>query len=133
MTSPFAALENAAWRTWNAVMGESFEHQPMVAAPGGGLRSIDGSRAVVTVIGVLEAKEIRSTEFGSEARGSTPATLTRPLLHLDGTQYAALDRPARHDRFERVATGDIYEVAQVERDAEGRIKLSLKHIDKVAP
>ena len=133
MTSAFAALENAAWSAWDRVMGEEFEHRPYVPAPGGGARTADGTRAIRTLACVLEIREHRATEFGTEARGSTPATMQKTWAHMDTTQLGASPRPQRHDRLARTATGDVYEIAQVERDGEGRLKLQLKHIGKEGP
>ena len=111
-------------------MAEHFEHRPMTSAPGGGRRSADDGRSVRALTAVLEIKEHRSTEFGSEARGSMPATMQKTWAHLDTAQLAGAPRPERLDQIVRVATGDIYEISQVERDGEGRLKLSLKHIGK---
>ncbi len=130
MTSVFAALEDKAWSQWHRVMAEAFEHRPQTAAPGGGRRSADASRPIRTLTAVFEIKEHRSTEFGSEARGSMPATLQKTLAHLDTSQLAGGSRPERLDQLVRTQTGDIYEISQVERDGEGRLKLSLKHIGK---
>lgn len=130
MAAPFAALEDRAWRTWGRVMGETFEHRPMLAAPGGGRRAEDDGRAVRSLTCVLEIKEHKATEFGREARGSTPATVQKTWAHLDTAQLGVSPRPQRFDVLVRDATGDQYEIAQVERDGEGRLKLYLKHIGK---
>jgi len=130
MPSVFAALEDKAWAQWNRVMAEDFEHRPQMAAPGGGRRSVDETRPVRLLTAVLEIKEHRSTEFGSEARGSMPATLQKTWAHLDTAQLVGGARPERLDQIARIQTGDIYEISQVERDGEGRLKLSLKHIGK---
>lgn len=130
MPSVFAALEDRAWAEWRRIMGEDFEHRPQVAAPGGGRRTADDGRAVRLLTAVLEEKEHRSTEFGSEARGSMPVTMTKTWAHVDTSELDGAARPERLDLFVRLATGDIYEIAQIERDGEGRLKLSLKHIGK---
>lgn len=125
MPSLFSAFENGAFKELERVFSEPFEFRPFKAVAGGA-RSPDEERAVRQVIGIREAKPFKSTEFGSEARGSIPARLDRIYLNFDSAQFSAGQLPQRLDRFKRLDTREIYEVSDSERDGEGRIKLNVK-------
>lgn len=127
MASAFAAIENRMFESCEATFGEEFDHLPFVAAPGGGIRSPDASRLGATVTGIFESPLYRSKEFGSEARGSTPATMDKPAVSVDERRFVN-GPPQRHDRLRRVATGEVYEISNVQRDGEGRWLLAVKRI-----
>jgi hypothetical protein len=124
--SVFAALENRAFKELERVFAEPFEFRPYAAGPGGGMRAPDSSRAVRQVVGIHGLRSFKSTEFGTEARGSIPARLDRVHLNFDAAQFAAGAPPRALDRFKRLDTREVFEVADVERDAEGRYKLGVK-------
>lgn len=126
MPSVFSALENRLFEACESVFGEEFEHRPYVAAPGGGRRSPDSGRTGRIVIAIFQAPNFKSTEFGSEARGSLPATMERTSLAIDIRQFAAGPLPERFDRFLRTSNGDVYEATQTQRDAEGRLTVSVQ-------
>ena len=126
MPSIFAALENAAFKELERVYGETFEFRPFTSAPGGGRREPDGTRDVRRVVGIHESKPFKSTEFGSEARGSIPAMLDREHLSFDIRQFLAEHLPKALDRFKRLDTREVFEVSSIDRDGEGRLKLTVK-------
>lgn len=128
MPSPFAALENRVSESCDAVFGEQWMLEPMMAAPGGGRRTRDASRAEVELTGIYSAPNKRSTEFGTEARGSVPRLIEETTVSIDVRQVPDGDRPRRHDRLRRVDTGQVFEISHAERDAEGRIKAWIKDL-----
>lgn len=133
MTTVFGALENRAFREFERVFGEAFDFHPYAAAPGGGRRGPDASRSVKTdVIGIYDGKPFKSTEIGTEARGSTPARLDRVHLNFDAARFPE-NLPQQFDRFLRKATGELLEVSAVERDGEGRLKLNVKSLGFQTP
>lgn len=127
MPSLFSKLEDRVALELNRVMGEEFEFRPMAGGVGGGRRTADNSRSTATVTAVLRTPLHRSSEFGSEARGSVPRSIEKPELWMDSRQMPGVT-PQRLDRFVRADTGEIYEVADVQRDGEGWLKLPVKHI-----
>lgn len=127
MPSLFAKFEDRAALELNRVMGEAWEFRPMAGAVGGGRRTVDATRSTATVTAVLRSPLARSTEFGSEARGSVPRSIDKPELWMDTRQMPGVV-PQRFDRFVRADTGEIYEVADVQRDGEGWLKMPCKLI-----
>lgn len=127
MPSLFAKIEDRAALELNRIMGEAWQFRPMTAGPGGGRRTADATRATATVTAVLRTPLARSTEFGSEARGSVPRSIEKPELWMDTRQMPGVV-PQRFDRFARTGTGEIYEVADVQRDGEGWLKMPCKLI-----
>jgi hypothetical protein len=128
MPSPFAALENLVSSSCDAVFGERWILEPMMAAPGGGRRTVDAARASVELTGIYSGPNKRSTEFGTEARGSVPRLVEETFVSIDVRQVPDGDRPRRFDRLTRVDTGQVYEISHAERDAEGRIKAWIKEL-----
>lgn len=128
MPSAFAALEDLVSDACDAVFGEPWELRPMRPAPGGGVRTADDTRDTVTVTGIFSGPLKRSTEFGSEARGSLPAIGNETSVSIDQRQVPAPDRARRFDRLVREATGDVYEISQVWPDVEGRHKCWVKYL-----
>lgn len=110
------------------VYGESWSFQPMKSV-GGGRPAADSSRPALTgITGIYEAETFESTEFGSEARGSLPASMTKPRLSVDKRRFAAHPLPQRFDRVTRADTGDVFEISQREADQDGRVVFHLKRI-----
>lgn len=130
MKSLFSRLEDRMFAEAERVFGESFRFLPYVAAPGGGRRQPDTARQQRDVTAIYEAPNFKSTAFGSEARGSLPATMERTSLSIDVRQFPDGARPERFDRFRRTANGDLFEVSQIERDAEGRLKVWIKSLGR---
>lgn len=127
MPTAFAAHEDRLFAACEAAFGEEFTVLPYAAAPGGGVRAPDPGRLAVTVPAIFQNPLYRSREFGSEARGSTPATMDKPSVSIDARHLTSW-HPQRLDRLRRVATGDVYEISNVQRDGEGRWLLAVKHI-----
>lgn len=127
MASLFAAIENAAFKELERVFSEPFEFRPYKAVAGGA-RFPDDARAVRQVIGIRDAKPFKSTEFGTESRGSIPGRFDRIHLNFDIAQFADGQLPQRFDRFKRLDTREVYEASDVERDAEGRLKINIKSL-----
>lgn len=128
MPSIFAALENRVSDSCDAFFGEQWVLEPMMAAPGGGRRTVDAARASVEVAGIYSAPNKRSTEFGTEARGSVPRLVEETTVSIDVRQVPDGDRPQRFDRIRRIDTGQVFEISHSERDGEGRIKAWLKEL-----
>lgn len=128
MPSQFATLANRMDDACDAVFGENWTFTPMKPGPGGGLPTADPGRSVrPDVIGIFEAEPERSTEFGSEARGSVPRTINKPELSIDRRQFAEDEPPRTIDRFVR-DNGEIWEVSDVPDDSEGRYKMKVKQV-----
>lgn len=130
MASVFAALEDQLSAACDATFGEQFEMRPMKYGAGGGRRAPDPDRTTATITGIFEAPIYKSTEFGTEARGSMPALLNRTMLSVAAQEFSAFGPPRQYDVAARLSTGDIYEISVVERDAEGRYRLGIKQIGK---
>lgn len=128
MSSPFAALEDGLSEACDTVFGERFEFRPMIYGPGGGKRLPDPSRTAATVTAIFEAPLYKSTEFGTEARGSAPALIEKTSVSIAAPALGAYGQPKRFDIAKRLATGDLFEVSTIERDAEGRYKIGIKQI-----
>ncbi len=128
MPSLWSKLEDAMSDECDRVYGETWTFAPMKSVSSG--RSApDGSRTLPSgVTGILEAKMDRSTEFGSEARGSRPVTVTRPRLSVDARHLPPSQLPQRLDRVTRDETGEAFEISQRERDQDGRYLFHLKKI-----
>ncbi|MFZ4807473.1 MAG: hypothetical protein ACOYLQ_09470 [Hyphomicrobiaceae bacterium] len=124
MASLFAALENRLSTACDSQFGEAFEFRPMGAAPGGGRRSVDATRAVRTVTGILTDDPFRSKSLGAEERTATRAAMAKIVLSVDARQFAT-DQPPRHlDRFVHTASGKTFEIADPPQlDAEQRYAL----------
>jgi hypothetical protein len=128
MPSAFAALEDELSQACDGVFGETFEFRPQVAAPGGGRRAPDPDRAVRPVTGIHESAPFKSTEFGTEARGSLPARMTRVSLSIDDREFASGQKPTRLDRFRRAKDGMLYEAGPPELDDEGRWRIPVTQL-----
>lgn len=102
----------------------------MKYGPGGGRRLPDTDRSVAVVSAIFEAPPYRSTEFGTEARGSTPALMNKTRLSAADAAFAGYGKPRQYDEVMRIVTGERYEVATVEQDAEGRYFLGIKFVGK---
>jgi hypothetical protein len=127
MPSAFAVIEDRLFEACEATFGEAFEHLPYAGAPGGGLRTPDASRVGCTLTGIFQSPLYTSTQLGSEARGSTPATMEKPAVSIDQRRFVN-GPPQRLDRLRRVSTGEVYEISNVQRDGEGRWLLAVKRV-----
>ena len=132
MPSMFAALEDAASATWDATFGEPFEFRPMVAAAGGGRRTVDGSRSVKSVTGVFDDRSFNSEALGAVERTATLITMRHVYLWIARSQFTAGQEPRRLDRFRRTGTGTVYDVSEIQEDGEGRLKIRLSQVSKEA-
>lgn len=125
MPSIFAGLENQLSDHVDAVFAEAFEFRPMTPGVGGGRPSADGSRAVREVIGVFDDRSSVSKALGEVARRSTQAVIRHIWLSIDERQFADAQGPRQKDRFKRLDTGIVYDVAEIMQDGERRFKLRL--------
>jgi hypothetical protein len=124
MPSAFAALENRLSTACDVQFGEQFEFRPMTAAPGGGRRSADATRAVRTVTGILTDDPFSSKSLGAEERTATRAAMSKIVLSVDARQFAAGVPPRHLDRFVQLDTGRVFEIATPPQlDAEQRYAL----------
>lgn len=131
--SLFADLEGSAMAEIERVFAEGFDFMPYAAAPGGGRRSPDDTRqALQDIRAVLDTDEFKSTEFGSEARGSIPAVMSRIAIYVDERWFPLGERPQRFDRFRRRKNGNLYEAGTPQMDAEGVWKVPVTELGREA-
>ena len=127
MPTKFAALMDKVDAACDAQFGETFEFRPMQSGPGGGLPIADPNRSIRDVVGIHEADTDQSTEFGSEARGSVPRSVTQPFVSIDRRQFLENEQPRRKDILMRRDTAQLFEIANVMPDDEGRVKIAIIH------
>lgn len=134
MPSLFAALEDRLSKACDVQFGEPFEFRPMVAAPGGGRRSADGSRSIRSVVGILTDDAFRSKSLGAEERTATRAAMSKIVLSIDLGQFAPGQPPRHLDRFLQAGTGTLFEIADPPQlDAERRFALRVVIVKQDAP
>lgn len=125
MPSIFAGLENQLSDHVDTVFGELFEFRPMTPGAGGGRPSVDASRAVRQVKGVFDDRSSVSKALGEVARRSTQAVIRHVWLSIDSRQFVTGQGPRQKDRFKRIDTGIVYDVAEIMQDGEARFKIRL--------
>lgn len=128
MPTVFAGLEDQMSDTIDEMYGELWTLLPMMDSAGGGRRVVDATRPEAVFTGAYDGPVKRSTEFGSEARGSNPRILNEPSISIDTRQFAGGGLPRRFDRIRRHETGQLYELSHGERDSENRLKYALKEL-----
>ncbi|ADJ23036.1 hypothetical protein Hden_1224 [Hyphomicrobium denitrificans ATCC 51888] len=125
MPSIFAGLEDQLSDHVDAVFGELFEFRPMTPGVGGGRPAIDNSRAVRQVTGAFDDRSSVSKALGEVARRSTQAVIRHIWLSIDERQFAVGQGPRQKDRFKRLDTNIVYDVAEIMQDGERRYKIRL--------
>ena len=124
----FAALEDAISDACDGLYGESYEWQPMLAAPGGGRREPDSSRPVRRLVAIHDEPSIASKSLGDVIRTASQVTTTRPSINVDVRRLGGGGLPRRFDRLLRLDTGIVYEVNDVKPDGEGRVACAVDRV-----
>lgn len=125
MPSIFAGLENQLSDHVDVVFGELFEFRPMTPGVGGGRDGVDSGREIRQVKGVFDDRSSVSKALGEVARRSTQAVIRHIWLSIDERQFAAGQIPRQKDRFKRLGTDTVYNVAEIMQDGEGRYRIRL--------
>ena len=137
MPSPFAALEDQLSSAVDAVFAEDFVFLPMSQPTPNSRRAADGTRTGRAFKAVFDDRIPGATSFArlssrnkNEPKGDGPPSFkaSQPLLFFDERQFAGGDFPHRLDRMRRVDTGAIYEITGVEKDGQGRSKVTLAQV-----
>ncbi len=141
MPSPFAALEDRLSAEVDRAFGESFVHLPMRQTTVNSARVADPDRAQRTVSAVIDDRTPGSASFarlgktsgGVATSGGAPKfTTTSPTLFVDAAQFAGAV-PARLDRIRRVDTGAVYDITNIGKDGQGRLKFDLVQVAGAIP
>lgn len=136
MPALFAGLEDKLSREVDRVFGEAFRFLPMWQPTPNSRREPDTTRAERDVAAVLDDRNAGSTSFarlgatkgGIAGSGGPPEfTASNPMLFIDQAQLGGT-RLDRLDRFRRVDTGFIYEVIDITKDGQGRMKLVMTRV-----
>ena len=121
-------LENVLSDVVDDTFGEAFEFRPMARANVNVGSKADPGRTATRCRGVFGDRAYTLPELGKV--GNPPRhqagpmlSLTNPMLSIDMRQLA--DPIRAGDRFKRIATGDVYEVSDVQPDGQGRKRLEL--------
>ena len=133
MASAWPAIEDALSDAVDAAFAEDLEFRPMVALPNA-RPAADPDRSERDVTGVFDEKASQIEAEGAGlyelGRVSHGLSTQKPLASIDVRQFADGELPRRLDRIKRTATADVYEIAEVEPDGQGRLRLMLKHVVK---
>jgi len=133
MVSLWAGLEDRLSDAIDQVFGETFVHLPMRSQTPLSRREADPERASAPFQAVIDDRNPGSSSFarlGSRTggiageHGAPQFTASNPMLFLEERRLPG-GLPRRLDRIRRQATGDVYEVADVAKDGQGRWKLTL--------
>lgn len=131
MASAWPAIEDGLSDAVDAAFAEGLELRPMIALPNA-RPSSDPDRSTRLVSGVFDEKSSKVEAQGAGlhefARVSHGLATQKPIASIDQRQFANGELPRRLDRLQRVATGDVYEISEVDPDGQGRLKLILKHV-----
>lgn len=125
-------LENLLSDVVDGTYGELLEFRPMADSSSVNSRpSADGSRAISDVKAVFSDRayampELDKTGTGLRHQSGPMMSLTNPMISIDVRQLAS--QVQRKDRFLRKATGDVYEVTDIQPDGQGRKRLELVHV-----
>lgn len=138
MTAPFAALEDRLSDAVDAMFGEDWTHLPMAQPTPNSRRQPDATRGPAQFRATIDDRNHGSASFarlgatsgGVASHGGAPNfSASNPMLFVDERQFPA-GIPVRLDRVRRTATGDVYEIADLHKDGQGRWKMALVKVAK---
>jgi hypothetical protein len=132
MPTPFAAATQAAAATVAAVMGESFDYIPMTTPADRNARPVaDPERDVVRGLAAVWGAPSARADSGPVR---TPGVTAERPGHASSRPFVSLPRARlpydvrRGDRLQRLASGELYQVAEVLPSAPGHVRLDLNLI-----
>ena len=140
MPANFAALEDRLSAAVDAQFGEPFRFLPMHQPVTNARREQDSSRAVRNITAVFDDRNPGGTSFArlgstsggkAQSGGAPQFSASNPNLFVDEREFAAGQMPRHLDRFQRLDTGDVYEIASLDKDGQGRWKYALAKVAKV--
>lgn len=138
MTSPFAALEDRLSDAIDGLFAETWTHLPMRQPTPISRRETDSGRTQQTFTAVMDDRTPGSASFarlgqtsgGIASGGGAPQfTASNPMLFVDERRFTS-GIPVRLDRVRRHATGDIFEVVDITKDGQGRLKMAMVKVAK---
>lgn len=138
MPSLFDDLENEISDDVDAQFGAEWEHVPMSRATPNSRPGEDASRLRSTVVAVFDDRvpgagsfaRLGNTSGGTASPSATPQfTMTNPMLFVDARRFL-YGQPRHGDRFVRADNGFVYEVAGIEPDGQGRLKMPLALVSR---
>lgn len=134
VVSLFARAIGAAAVTADGVMGEAFEYRPMASGPNVNARAIvDVTRAIVPFVAIYgepfaraASGPVRTPGVDPQRQGHAAHASDRPFISLRLTllPYA----PRTGDQVMRVATGQVFSVAEILRDGFNLARLDLNKL-----
>lgn len=113
--------------------GETFEFRPQIRRTVNERGSPDPGRPVKTVTGIwhdptLPMPELSRRRGGNAFQSGPETTLTNPVIRIDVREFD--DSPRQWDQMLRNKTGELYEIASIEPDGQGRLVLEVNRVKR---
>lgn len=123
---PFAEELDAVQGVFDAEFGESFTFEPMQRADPNRRAGEDPTRAPIAFVGIVTDVHARA----NAENGPSQYDIGRPghsssRVSVNVLLAAFPSRPIKGDRVRRVATSDLFQIAEVRPEGDGRAALDM--------